>query len=93
MNEIDVIETLSSYGVPQDEEQFREALDLAIKTLGQKSRKGHWILADVQSKEDTDNDNYRYICSECQCSDIHAKSVEVPYCWKCGAMMTDKGEE
>lgn len=48
---------------------------------------GHWILAGVQSKEDVLNDNYRFICSECKCSDIHAKSTKVPYCWKCGAKM------
>ena len=33
MNNIDAIQILSSYGVPQDEEQFREALDLAIASL------------------------------------------------------------
>ena len=48
---------------------------------------GKWILADEQSKEDTENDNYRFICSECGCSDIHAKGTIVPYCWKCGIKM------
>ena len=33
MNEIDVIETLSAYGVPQDEEKFREALEYAIEAV------------------------------------------------------------
>ena len=41
-------------------------------------RKGHWILADEQNKEDVENDNYHFICSECQCSDIHAKGTIVP---------------
>ena len=50
---------------------------------------GYWILADEQSKEDIENDNYRFICSECGCSDIHAKGTKVPYCWKCGAKMVD----
>jgi hypothetical protein len=50
---------------------------------------GHWVLADEQNKEDVDNDNYRFICSECQCSDIHAKDTKVPYCWKCGARMVE----
>lgn len=45
---------------------------------------GHWILADEQNKEDVENDNYRFICSECQCSDVHAKGTIVPYCWNCG---------
>lgn len=47
----------------------------------------HWILAEEQNKEDVENDNYRFVCSECQCSDIHAKGTKVPYCWKCGAKM------
>lgn len=50
---------------------------------------GKWILADEQNKEDVENDNYRFICSECQCSDIHAKGTIVPYCWKCGAKMQE----
>lgn len=54
--------------------------------------KGHWILADEQNKEDVENDNYRFICSECQCSDIHAKGTIVPYCWKCGADMREVEE-
>ena len=57
----------------------------------QEPKTGHWILADIQSEEDIDNDNYRYICSECQHSDIHCKDIEVPYCWNCGAKM--EGEE
>ena len=48
---------------------------------------GEWILSDVQRKEDTDNDNYWYVCSECGHSDLHSKSQEVPYCWWCGARM------
>lgn len=52
-----------------------------------KQKIGKWILADEQSKEDTENDNYRFICSECGCSDIQAKSTIIPYCWKCGAKM------
>ena len=52
---------------------------------------GEWILSDVQRKEDTDNDNYWYVCSECGHSDLHSKSQEVPYCWWCGARMV--GEE
>ena len=50
---------------------------------------GHWILADEQNKDDIENDNYLFICSECQCSDIHAKGTKVPYCWKCGAKMDE----
>lgn len=62
-----------------------------LEALEQEPKTGHWILAGIQSEEDIDNDNYRYICSECQHSDIHAKDIEVPYCWNCGAKM--EGEE
>ena len=48
---------------------------------------GKWILHDNQRQEDIDNGNYLYICSECNKSDLHAKSQEVPYCWWCGAKM------
>lgn len=59
----------------------------------QEPKTGHWILADEQNKEDVENDNYRFICSECKCSDIHAKGTIVPYCWKCGARMESEGKE
>ena len=49
--------------------------------------KGHWILSQNQDKEDTDNGNYRFECSNCGCSDTHSKATEVPYCWHCGADM------
>lgn len=44
--------------------------DTIIKAL-EEPKTGQWILADEQNKEDVENDNYRFICSECQCSDIH----------------------
>lgn len=58
-----------------------------LQPVTPQQKTGYWILADEQNKEDVENDNYRFICSECQCSDIHAKDVIVPYCWKCGAKM------
>lgn len=72
--------------------ESRESHKMAIKALEQEPKTGHWILADAQNKEDIENDNYRFICSECQCSDIHAKGVVVPYCWKCGAKMIELQE-
>ncbi len=58
-----------------------------LPSVTPKEKTGHWILADKQNKEDVVNDNFRFICSECLCSDIHAKNTIVPYCWKCGARM------
>lgn len=69
-----------------------DILQIIDKYAEQEPKAGHWILADEQDKEDVENDNYRFICSECQCSDIHAKWTKVPYCWKCGAKMVESQE-
>ena len=53
--------------------------------------KGRWILAKEQRREDTENGNYMYNCSNCDCGDLHSKAVKVSYCWNCGADM--KGEQ
>lgn len=58
-------------------------------TIEPEHKKGHWILSDYQVKEDTDNGNYRYYCSNCSHADIHARIVDVPYCWYCGAKMEE----
>ena len=78
---------------------YKQALEMLIDKI-QKApsvtpsrRKGHWILTDEQNEEDVENDNYRFICSECQCSDIHARGTIVPYCWKCGAEMESSDAE
>lgn len=52
-------------------------------------KQGFWIVARNQNKEDTENGNYRFICSVCGCSDVHSKAVAVPYCWNCGAEMKE----
>ena len=51
---------------------------------------GHWILSEVQDEEENANGNYRYRCSCCGYSDLHAKNQTVPYCWHCGARMDQK---
>ena len=63
-----------------------------LQPVNPQPKTGHWILADEQNKEDVENNNYRYICSKCQCSDIHAKGTIVPYCWKCGRRMVESQE-
>ena len=95
MNEFDK-EKLIEKDVKSIENRVRHAFNQGYEAglkhgKEQEPKTGHWILADIQSEEDIDNDNYRYICSECQHSDIHAKDIEVPYCWNCGAKM--EGEE
>ena len=69
----------SDYGV--------QAFDMAIEALKNERPKGYWILSQSQDKEDTDNGNYRFECSNCGYSDTHSKATEVPYCWHCGASM------
>ena len=49
---------------------------------------GKWIL------EETDYDdggNNLYECNICHHRDTHSGSIEVPYCWHCGADM--RGDE
>ena len=48
---------------------------------------GKWLLSDLQSQADNDNGNYAYVCTNCNHTDIHAKTQKVPYCWWCGAKM------
>lgn len=66
-----------------------------LPSVNPQQKTGYWILADEQNEEDVRIDNYRFICSECQSSGVHAKDVIVPYCWKCGAKMVEpqKSEE
>lgn len=52
---------------------------------------GEWLLSELQSQVDNDNGNYVYVCTNCNHTDIHAKTQKVPYCWWCGARM--KGAE
>ncbi|MBO4544135.1 MAG: hypothetical protein J5725_13275 [Bacteroidales bacterium] len=68
------------------DKEFEESIRMGREAL-ENQKTGHWILADKQSPEDVSNDNYRYICSECDHSDIQSKAVTVPYCWFCGAKM------
>ena len=83
------------YDTRFDDARFEKARKISIEALegvAIPNKTGHWILAEEQNKEDVENDNYRYICSKCQCSDIHAKGTIVPYCWKCGRRMVEPQE-
>lgn len=67
---------------------------LAIETVPsadvQPVRHGHWILQENQNQDDVNNGNYLYFCSNCNHGDVHAKTVEVPFCWFCGTTMDGK---
>ena len=54
--------------------------------------KGRWILAKEQRREDIENGNYMYNCSNCDCGDLHSRAVNVSYCWNCGADMREVTE-
>lgn len=54
---------------------------------------GIWLLSDLQCKTDNDNGNYSYVCTNCNHTDIHAKTQKVPYCWWCGARMKGADDE
>ena len=42
-----------------------------------------------QRREDIENGNYMYNCSNCDCGDLHSMAVNVSYCWNCGADMRE----
>lgn len=44
----------------------------------------HWIEG---SEEPDEDGNKWYTCSNCNHGDMHSPSIEVPYCWYCGARM------
>lgn len=74
-------------------DDFIQARDMAINSLSQPERiKGRWILAKEQRREDIENGNYMYNCSNCDCGDLHSKAVNVSYCWNCGADMRGVAE-
>ena len=84
---IDIIKCLAWHTRPNEED-----VEQAIKTLEQEPKTGHWIFVGEENEEETRNGNFRYVCSECCHSDVHAKSTEVPYCWHCGAKMVEPQE-
>ena len=46
-------------------EAFTKGFELGLKKAPiPQPKTGHWILADEQNKEDVENDNYCFICSE-----------------------------
>jgi Zn finger protein HypA/HybF involved in hydrogenase expression len=69
-------------------QEMYDALELAIKALEERPT-GEWI-----EEPDTlgviEKGNAKYRCSCCGRTDIQAKSLDVPYCWFCGAEMVEK---
>lgn len=47
---------------------------------------GEWLLLRTNYE---DSGNNFYECSNCHHTDVHADSVEVSYCWHCGAEMKE----
>lgn len=68
---------------------LREALNKVPSAEAEPVRHGHWMLYENQNQDDVNNGNYLYVCSNCKHSDIHARTVDVPYCWHCGALMDE----
>ena len=69
---------------------FRETLEY-LPSAEPEHIRGRWILAKEQRRENIENGNYMYNCSNCGCGDLHSKAVKVSYCWNCGAVM-QRGE-
>lgn len=64
-----------------------EAFEILPSADAVEVRHGHWMLSENQNQDDVNNGNYLYVCSNCNHSDIHARTADVPYCWHCGARM------
>ena len=90
---------LERYSNPHD--KWTEAINIGIEAIEivmdqeeQEPKTGHWIYVGEENEEETKNGNFRYVCSECGFSDVHAKTTYVPYCWHCGAKMAEsEGKE
>lgn len=84
------IELDSMLNVYEDEDFYDIANKLAhyedLEEQGRliEQKQGQWIY---KCDEEGNTGNAQYECSECSAGDLHAKSQEVPYCWKCGAKM------
>ena len=71
-----------------DKEQITYIINNAPTIEAEPIRHGHWVMLHKTHKVDEDND-YDWRCSECNHVDCHNISVEVPYCWNCGAVMDE----
>ncbi len=83
--------------IKHDVLSYRDGLSDAIEIIQDLTSadrpQGKWLLSDLQYQIDNDNDNYAYVCTNCNHTDIHAKTREVPYCWWCGARMKGTDNE
>lgn len=50
---------------------------------------GKWILKETDCD---DGGNNLYECDNCHHGDTHSGSIEVPYCWHCGAEMREDAD-
>lgn len=53
--------------------------------------KGEWILKEPDY--DNEGGNHLYECKNCHHYDTHSGSIEVPYCWFCGADMREADDD
>lgn len=67
---------------------FMADIDNAPTVDAEPIRHGHWIQREKCEDYESTHD-YRYECSNCGYSDIHDSTIEVPYCWHCGAKMDE----
>ena len=70
-------------------EEDAETRLMSLKPAQPERIRGRWILAKEQRREDIENGNYMYNCSNCDCGDLHSMAVNVSYCWNCGADMRE----
>lgn len=79
---------LNVEGYSEGELNMLRAVLYELKTLPTaqpEQKKGHWI--EIQAPDSDGNGLYE--CSICHRGEVHVPIVEVPFCWHCGADMTE----
>ena len=58
-------------------------------TIEPERKKGKWIKKEKIYPELPEDSDYEFECSLCGWSDEHDDKMIVPYCWHCGAEMSE----
>lgn len=99
---IDELRHLQTYKLYEGADQKLVDLDEVVKifaghvkaegeqpTIEPERKKGKWIKKEKIYPELPEDSDYEFECSLCGWSDAHDDKMIVPYCWHCGAEMSE----
>lgn len=92
MTNEEAIELLCAYGVPLDENKFREALDMAIKALSAE-KTAEWIFKTTKSAQCSNCGHIQFTNGEDTTKKTLIHNALYHYCPNCGAKMKKESEE